>query len=166
MEPENRNVEMQATVTNDAGLAPKDGAALSYKMPDNFTGVPAEWLESIWPQAEPWIAKACVRNGNKVSSDDIKRFLLNRDMQLWITSKKGEIEAVALTEILTYPKKKYCRLLIGTGRNRQNWQNHITIIEDWAKAQGCDGMESLARNGWERVLKGYSKTHIFLEKGF
>jgi hypothetical protein len=52
------------------------------------------------------------------------------------------------------------------GNNRENWQHYISIIEDFAKQNGCDKMELIARPGWERVLKqfNYTKSHVVLDK--
>jgi len=46
------------------------------------------------------------------------------------------------------------------------WLEHLDGIENWAKHQGCHDFESIARPGWERILKnkGHLKTHIVLNK--
>jgi hypothetical protein len=90
-------------------------------------------------------------------------------MQLWVW-KTYAVKACIVTQIINYPQKRYCRLNIVTGVNRDDWKDSISIIEAWAKSQGCHGMESIAREGWWRVfirlLRGWKKTHIFIEKDF
>jgi hypothetical protein len=52
------------------------------------------------------------------------------------------------------------------GKDRQDWQHYISIIEQFAKNNKCDKMELIARPGWERVLKqfNYTKSHVVLDK--
>jgi hypothetical protein len=125
----------------------------------DFRGIPHDQILSVWPGVVHWIEAACDTNG-KYHQNDILTALLNRDMQLWTYGT----DAVCVTEIIQYPRKKYARILIGTGRGRANWQHCRETIETWAKAQGCHGIESLARNGWKRIFKDYSQTHLLLEK--
>ena len=134
-----------------------------------FTGIPHTELDSVWQEVLPWIESACRRTNGRYLASDIYRSLQLRETQLW-AYRNGGIEAVCVTEIIKYPRKKYCRILIGTGRNRQNWQHHVLDIEQWAWAQECDGMESFARIGWwrafYRTLTGWKFTHEYIEKEF
>lgn len=130
-----------------------------------FTGILHTEIESVWPEVRPFIASACERMSGRMDEEDVKRFLLSGDMQLWV-NRKEEITAVCVTEVINYPKKKACRIFIGTGKNRRDWQNYRWVIEEWARSQGCDGMESFARKGWARIFTDYKSTHIILEKGF
>lgn len=77
-----------------------------------------------------------------------------------------QITALAITEIVAYPRIAVCKLLACTGEDAARWVNLLTQIEAWAKAQGCAAMEPICRPGWERHLKpkGYRKTHVVLEK--
>ena len=133
-----------------------------------FTGIPADRIDHFWPDMLPWIADACDRCRGRYTPDDILQAIKDRDMQAW--GYFGEsLEAVGVTEIVVYPRKKYCRILIGAGRDRKNWQHHIPDIERWARAQGCDGMETAARIGWWRAFYrsiDWERTHESLEKSF
>ena len=129
-----------------------------------FNGVPADKLDSQWKEIEPFIVSACKRSLGRYEAVDIYKNLANREMQLWVSKRHGEIEAVSVTEIINYPRLKVCHIKIGTGKNRKNWQHFRHYIEQWATEQGCRRVESIARKGWERIFKGYSATHIFMEK--
>ncbi len=88
-------------------------------------------------------------------------------MQLWAAVDGKNIEAVCVTEIIRYPRKRFANVLILTGRNRERWQGlYQSSIEAWAKAESCDGVESLARLGWQRVFPDYRASHVKLEKTF
>jgi hypothetical protein len=80
---------------------------------------------------------------------------------------QDEILAVCVTEVINYPRKKYARVMILTGKERKKWMDlYRESIEKWAIGIGCDGVESLARKGWEREFKDYDATHVLLEKEF
>ena len=53
-----------------------------------------------------------------------------------------------------------------TGRQRHKWQHLISEVENFAKEEGCDMIELIARPGWQRVLNlfDYKRTHVVLEK--
>ncbi len=59
-----------------------------------------------------------------------------------------------------------CNIFIVTGKNRQNWQHLIKVLEDFALKNECSNMELIARQGWEKIMEkfNYKKTHVVLEK--
>lgn len=132
-------------------------------------GVPADELDAAWTKISPLIETALARSG-KFRSEDIRRSIAERKMQLWVAwSEPGaaadaEIEAVAVTEIVDYPLGRAVSIFLCTGRDRGRWLDHLVTIEAWAREAGCRRIESWSRPGWERVLKGWKKTHVFLEK--
>ena len=93
------------------------------------------------------------------------RLLLAGRMQLWAVVGEA-IEAIVLTEIAEYPRRRLCRVLAAAGAGRARWLHLLGTIEEWARAQGCTAIEPVARPGWERALAplGYRKTHVILEK--
>jgi hypothetical protein len=40
----------------------------------------------------------------------------------------------------------------------------IGLIEAWARARGCAGVEIEGRAGWQRVLPGYARDDVILRK--
>jgi len=134
-------------------------------MTPHLIGIPAADIDAVWPLAEPLIAAACRRGGNKDGADDIRAGLNERDLQLWL-AWDGDIVALAVTEIACHPRKRCCRIRICAGRDRQDWQHYLPVIERWAKVRGCAAMELIARPGWSRLLdtQGYATTHLFCEK--
>lgn len=127
---------------------------------------PADRIPGIWAEIRDHIAGACEFSGGKYAAGDILKALLARNMQLWLVVDGDRVAAIVLTEIASYPRFKVCKLLACTGEARETWTHLIGEIEAWARAQGCAVLESIARPGWERVLKplGYTRTHVVLEK--
>lgn len=118
----------------------------------------------IWPIVKPLIEKACKRNNGRYQVEDVKKWLDEGDWQLWAAIENQQVKAICLTEIVIYPGAKVCRINIGTGIEREKWQDFRVLIEYWAKEMGCNKMESIARKGWSKIFKDYQQTHIFLEK--
>lgn len=107
------------------------------------------------------------------SIDDIVRFALTNQMQLWAVydMDTNEMNGFVMTEIKTYPQKKmfviqYCAMN----------PNHMRYIEDkmhatadkFAKDMGCHGIEFFGRPGWEPHVKkrGYTVKTVVFEKHF
>lgn len=136
-------------------------------MVSEFIPVPSNKVDFIWEKIGRMLEQACETNNGRLPVEALYQNLKNKDMQLWISvSDKHQIECCCVTEIINYPNKKYCQVVIGTGSHFHNWVGFMRRIEDWAKQQGCDGIQSIARKGWGRVLKeqGWQQTHIFIEK--
>lgn len=128
-----------------------------------ITGIPAQEIPAIWPNVLGRVTEACKHSRGKFFPQDILKLLLERDAQLWMVVD-GYSSGVVVTQIVDYPHRKVCWIRICTGYDRDAWLHHLSDIEAWAKAQGCVGMELIARPGWKKVLKDYDCTHIVLEK--
>lgn len=126
---------------------------------------PAE-MPGLWPRVRDRIASCCDRSGGKYEPADILRNLIAGRMDLWLAEDGGAIHAVAISEIVVYPRVRVCKLLACTGEKARRWLDLLAQIEAWARAQGCAVIEPVCRPGWERHLKpmGYRKTHVVLEK--
>ncbi len=88
-------------------------------------------------------------------------------MQLWLAvDGSGRHHAVAVTEIVQYPRCSVCAVLACTGEDAADWAPLIQGIETWARERGCRTIEPRCRPGWEKLLKphGYRRTHSILEK--
>lgn len=135
-------------------------------MNTTLIGIPASDLADNWNSISHWIADACTRSNGKYQPVDILHALMRGDMQLWGAIGEEKIEGIAIGEIIKYPRIKVYRMLAATGEDLANWIDHIEGIERWAKAQGCQDFESIARPGWARLLKGrgHIHTHSMLNK--
>ena len=123
---------------------------------DNITpmGVRHDMVEAIWEKTKPHLEKALEYGDGEFQIDDVLKFLLDRTMQLWVlcdTDSRDVLIAVC-TEIIDYPRSKICRVVLFGGISGMMWQEYLTIIEDWAKEQGCSSIESLARKGMAKKL--------------
>jgi len=107
------------------------------------------------------------------SVDDIVRFVLTGQMQLWVVFDPDtqEIHGYVITEIKQYPQSKmfviqYCAMN----------PNHMRYVEDsmhekadgFARDAGCAGIEFFGRPGWEPHVKkrGYTVKTVVFKKFF
>lgn len=131
-----------------------------------FTQVTPDELPQVWPLIQWHMNSFASRSEGRFQAEDYYSKIQENYMQCWLSIRSQEIEACGLTEIVVYPRKKMLRICGGTGQNRKNWQVFEEYFAIWAKANGCDGLESIQRKGWFRFFKtlGYKQTHIFVER--
>lgn len=132
-----------------------------------LVGVPQAELSKVWPAIAPMLQRACDRSDGRYAIADVLAALQGREMQLWLAvdaDAAGAVEAVCVTELVRYPREKRCGIVFCAGREPQRWLHHLDAIERWARAQGCAALELQGRPGWERLLKGWDRTHVLLRK--
>ena len=105
--------------------------------------------------------------------DDIVRFALTGQMQLWVVFDPADnnIYGYVVTEVKQYPKSKifviqYCAME----------SQHMRYVSDtmhetadrFARDMGCNGVEFFGRPGWEPHVKkyGYTAKSVVFEKYF
>ena len=127
--------------------------------------IPPDRIDEIWALVEPWAIKGADAS-QKFSADDIYGWLKSGRKQLWVWTE-GEVKAIAMTTIMVYAKRKTLFINFVAGKEIRRWVKPCRLIlEDFAKANGCQSMELWARPGWRRFIEGYRMTHILLEKDF
>ena len=133
--------------------------------------IPTKDVNEIWKIVKNDIANALNRSNGYALADHIKKWILEKKMQLWILwDKDGEKHSkyygVVVTEIIQRPLQRCLNIKIMIGRHREKWQHLIKHIEDFAWQQKCDLLELVARPGWKKIIKpfGYTESHILLEK--
>src|SRR5271163_3712447 len=85
--------------------------------------------------------------------DDILKFVFTGQMNLWVffEPETHEVYGHMITEIKTYPRSKklvmqYCA---GEPQHMQHVENRMhSLLENYAKDAGCDGIEFIGRPGW------------------
>lgn len=133
--------------------------------------IPTDKIDEVWKVVQNDIANALNRSNGYALADHIKKWILEKKMQLWILwDQEAKIQnkyyGVVVTEIIQRPLQRCLNIKIMIGRHREKWQHLIKHIEDFAWRQNCDLLELVARPGWKKVLKpfGYTESHVLLEK--
>ena len=134
--------------------------------------IPINKLDEVWSLVKQNIQEALSYSGNHTDSDFVYQTIKEGKFQLWVVwdeSKKTikeQYNGVVVTEIIQRKLKRSCNIFIVTGKNRQQWQHLISVLEDFALKKDCNNMELISRNGWEKIMNkfDYKKTHVVLEK--
>ena len=131
------------------------GALIStsrYRVVSKLVCYHADQIPHVWEEVRGHIQRALDR-GSNYSLQDIRKGLCRSKMQLWCW-KSGRIEAALVTTIQTKQDVKFCLFLVVGGSKMDEWCDHMSLVEDWAKEVGCTEMRIYGRIGWARKL-GY-----------
>ena len=134
--------------------------------------IPIEELDKVWGMVEKDIKSALAYSSQLTDSDFVYDLAKQGKFQVWVLWDKeqkiitNKYFGVVVTELIKRKFGKVCHIYIMTGRQRNKWQHLISKIEDFAKEEGCEMMELIARPGWQKVYNnyGYKRTHVVLEK--
>ena len=135
--------------------------------------VPVGNVSQTIPGLFPYLTKSELWDGGRTKVDDILRFVLTGQMQLWVvfSVENNEIYGYLITEVKQYPQ---CKMLVIQYCCIED--NHMQYIEDkmqdtaerFAKDMGCAGIEFIGRPGWgKRISKyGYDTKSVVYQRFF
>jgi hypothetical protein len=135
--------------------------------------VPNGHITSTIPGLLPYLAESAEWSRGRSKVDDILRFLLNGQMQLWVVfcTEEQQIYGHVITEVKDYPRCKMLVIQYCAGE-----ENHMQYCEDkmydlldkFAKDTGCAGVELIGRPGWGKHVKkrGYEVQSVMYQKFF
>jgi hypothetical protein len=109
----------------------------------NATAHVPDWVLEF-TRLEHHIQSALDRSGNTHSVADIARGVDEGTYQFW----SGK-DAVFITEIIEYPRKKICNAFLAGG-DIQELEEMTPVLEAWAKRVGCSRATLVGRKGWTR----------------
>jgi hypothetical protein len=84
--------------------------------------------------------------------------------QLWVVWDGSQVIAAVLTRIVVLRSGKACRIIAAGGSRSKEWTGLVSVIEDFAKREGCRKVTIEGRPGWERSFKAYRRTKVVLER--
>jgi len=118
-------------------------------------GIPAFLVARMWPFALPYVKRVLDRMAGELTTDDILQSCQSNDMQLWLVANDvGRVVGAGITELVHYPRRFLCRIVALSGSNFAEWAKSAhTVLENWARQQGCDGIEAWVRRGYVPKLK-------------
>lgn len=120
-----------------------------------LVGVPYWDAERRWPEMLPFIDRYFQKSKeHRWNADDLLKAVLERDMQLWAIDTPEGVETVVLTEILNYPRVRECNVFMISGKMtaRDDWRDVVQDVVEWAAAQGCHYISSMARKGSAKAM--------------
>lgn len=131
--------------------------------PANFFPVLPDQIQNARPHLEPWLARFDEVT-RLVTPEDVFAQAARGDSQLW-TYYDGEFRGVLATRIFRTSVGKICNLWVCIGDDVE-WliAGVYSTLEMWARDNGCYAMEIIGRPGWQKVLPGFKRKAVVLEK--
>lgn len=132
-------------------------------------GIPASLIEAMWHYAIPYVKRALDYTSGELDHEDFKTLCLNRDVQLWLVNNvaSGRVVAAVTTEIVSYPRRKHCRVITLGGSGFAEWIELVdkTLVE-FARSMECSALETYVRRGLVPKLAplNYLHKHSILVK--
>lgn len=123
-----------------------------------LVGVPAFMAEENWGQISPFIERVIKKMelGDYLDPEDILESINRQDMQLWIVPAEGDksIDAVIVTQILSYPKCRVFDLYLVAGDNMRSWVHEaMGILKGYGRSEGCKFIRGFGREGWVKIFE-------------
>lgn len=137
----------------------------------NISLVPYGSVSSVIPALMPFLHESQNWTRGRASVDDLLRFILTGQMQLWAVHDAQRIYGHVITEIKVYPRCKmlaiqYCAMEPGTMQAVE--EEMQDKAQRFAKDAGCAGIEFVGRPGWRKTANayGYEVQSVMYQKFF
>lgn len=121
-------------------------------------------VAEVWPHASHLI-RAAIQRTNLNHFSDIEDQILTGDSLLWLAWDGERIMAAASTLLTETETDRICTMTACGGSDMREWLPLLERIETYAKDEGCSIFRIFGREGWLRILDGFHKTAIVIEKG-
>lgn len=135
-------------------------------MSANWAGLTPEVAQDHWPEIESILEPAMRKNRSDFRPEDILLGVKEKRYQLWVVFD-DRIRAVVVTEILKFPVRKVCFVLVLAGRDLNEWIHLLeAVLMPWSKAEGCVKIRGLPRKGLGPILsaRGWKTTRLVMER--
>lgn len=134
-----------------------------------LTLIPQDRVAAVWPHLAHIIHRLEAAAHGKYEAADLEAACVSGKMQLWLATSDDRKTpmTVALTEIVDYPRQAIGRVVGCAGTGLKDFMPFLRDLEEWAKTQGCKGMQAVGRDGWIKALPaGYRKAAVVMERVF
>lgn len=119
----------------------------------------------------PFLQESSRWSRGRATADDILRFALTGQMQLWVVRDGRTAMGHIVTEVKQYPQCKmftiqYCAMVPGTMEAVEDKMQ--ALAEEAARSAGCAGIEFVGRPGWRQTARtyGYAVQSVMYQKFF
>jgi len=137
----------------------------------NVSLVPYGAVAGLVPALMPFLAESERWTRGRAKVDDLLRFVLNGQMQLWAVHDENHVYGHIITEVKQYPQCKmfsiqYCAMQPGLMEMVE--EEMQTKAAQFAKDAGCAGIEFVGRPGWRKTANkyGYEVQSVMYQKFF
>lgn len=137
----------------------------------NVSLVPYGAVAGLVPALMPFLAESERWTRGRAKVDDLLRFVLNGQMQLWAVHDENHVYGHIITEVKQYPQCKmlsvqYCAMQPGLMEMVE--EEMQAKAAQFAKDAGCAGIEFVGRPGWRKTANkyGYEVQSVMYQKFF
>lgn len=126
-----------------------------------WRGIRGPGIDALWPAVWQCLEPAVALSDGRLDEESVRELIRDGSMQLWMSGPLNSPDKMAVTtELVMYPRQKWCRVVLAGGKGLPYAFGFLGIIEAWARAQGCAGVEAGGRPEWGRPLSrlGYAET--------
>jgi len=128
----------------------------------NVAQVPPESIDATWDVLRSYVAAALEKGQGEIDAEYVFMQLLERHMQLWVVLEGAMLLGCAVTEVVEYPRKRICRIVLLAGKDVESWlQEGFFAVAAWAKTESCDTLEAYGRKGWLKLAEPFGFRHAF-----
>ena len=125
--------------------------------------IPYGEITRFLPALQSHLLKSEFWTKGRASVDDIVKFIFLQQMQLWVVHETEQqvVLGYVITEIKQYPKAKHLVMQYSagdTGVLEAAGDKVFEVLENFAKAEGCAGVEFFGRPGWRRHARKHGCT--------
>ena len=131
--------------------------------PGSLRQIPPLAVLHEWPRVAPLVRLALAHGEGSYLETDVANYCINGVWQLWVIGGEGEIKAIGISEVVTFPRQKKCLIRYLAG-DLEAALPHWPAFESWAREQGCHVFEIYGRKGWVRKLHGWREVSAILQR--
>ena len=117
-----------------------------------------ESVDIIWPLVRDLLQKPIDQNLGEFDVEDVRKWLNDNYMHLWIIGDEEEVLLAVTTEFVNYPRERRLRIVLVGGKtnNMDKWFDVFwdkdSAIHTFAKENDAKRFECCGRDGWVKVL--------------
>jgi len=117
--------------------------------------IPPEHVVDMWPKVRPHLRKAAGYTYGRFDVEDILDQILQYDHVLWVAFDESGVKGAVVTTISHYPKLQALNMVFTGGEELDKWKEPmLELLRRFAKAKGCEIIESTGRPGWAKIFSG------------
>jgi len=123
---------------------------------------PLELLAQRWNELEPMLRRSTERT---CCYEPIDLLMLAGTGQvgIWLCMRGEEIDAVLVSQVTTYPRRRIFEMLFAGGSNLRAWRDAaVAALDKHARELGCTHVACAGRPGWARAWGGHATGDIIM----
>ena len=105
-------------------------------------------MKDTYPLLKQWIKKAVDSSKGRNTAYGIVQKVMQKQWQIWLIwndETKKDMGIIITTLYNTSSDTRICAINVVVGRDRKEWIHLLDALELWAKNQGCNIIETWAR---------------------